>query len=188
MLLASPVSLSSTPTMSLRKTAALKDSVMGLAALSRDHLISVAVTGRPLWNVASGRSRKVVVVPSGLTSHPSAKSPTMAKFWSMVISPPKISTAYRAELASVFRCGSRVGGSTPSLRKVPPSTALVLPWTSAGSAIGVGVDASPGSAVLDGDLEKSASAGSRVGSVAESNEHAITTNRSKDSNTKTSFI
>jgi hypothetical protein len=112
----------------------------------------------------------------------------MAKFLSIVIRPPKISTAYMAELASVFRCGSRVGGSTPRLRKVPPSTALALLRESADSATGVGVDAVPGDAVLDGDLEKSASTDSRVGSVVESDEHAIATNRSNDSNRKTGFI
>ena len=41
-------------------------------------------------NVESGRDwmRKVVVRPSGLTSQLSARSPTMARFLSMVISPP----------------------------------------------------------------------------------------------------
>jgi len=66
----------------------------------------------------------------------------------MVISPPYISTAYVAELTSVVRCGSSVGGSDPSRRNVPPSTNFPLveertEGTTVLSGAGVGVDTDP---------------------------------------------
>ena len=85
---AAPVSLSCTPMMSPRNTLALNASVRGLVARSNDHLTSPAVTDLPSWNLASGWMRKVAVMPSALMSQLSARSPTMARFLSMVISPP----------------------------------------------------------------------------------------------------
>ena len=44
----------------------------------------------------------------------------------MVTNPPKISTIIVAEVASLARCGSRVGGSEAINLKTPPSEAVLL--------------------------------------------------------------
>ena len=73
----------------------------------------------------------------------------MSKFRSMVTKPPKTSMIIWAEVASVVRCGSSVGGSTYSLTRVfplfklPASLSLVAavgsssgPWVAWAASVG----------------------------------------------------
>ena len=66
----------------------------------------------------------------------------------MVTSPPNISTMSRAEVASVVRCGSKVGGSTKSCTNRAPRRGPPLPALSVGAAgsvaAGAGVAAGSG--------------------------------------------
>ena len=96
------------------------DSVSGCAARSIDHLTSSAVRVSPLENFRSGRSLNSYTVPPPLIDHDSASSGTISRSSFSETRPENISTTIPAEVVSVTRWGSRVGGSDQFRVNIPP--------------------------------------------------------------------